>query len=323
MIFPFSFVKKTGSNHLVSGVDGDLVITNGQNVGIVAGDIKQYNSITINAGGTLTVNSGTSGSFVKTEIGCRNNFVLNGTIIAIGGRLTAAATISGTTSIGSKSYNKTIVQALGGSGTKDFANSAPAGGPGTNGYGGGGAGVSNGSSLGGTGGSNGGAGASVSGGGAGGAGNSTLGAGGNSTTSSGGAGGGSGGGGAYAGSSAGGGGGGGLRGIHGQYLFIYIEGTISGTGTVNVAGTNGFNGGVGSFGTNGISGGSGGGGGGGSGGHIDIWKPSSSTVTFSTSVTGGTAGNGGNPAPFNDSTRPSGIAGSNGANGTVTTNSIP
>jgi hypothetical protein len=338
MIFPFSFVKKTsvgGYVSIVSGADGDLIINNGQTVNIAAGSVLQYNSVTINSGGALNIIASTT--FQKTEIGCKNGFVLNGTITAKCDPLGIGGAISGSTTIGGKPYTKTITQALGGSGTADFSHTPassgggsgnsfstpPLGGDGTNGFGGGGAGSSNGAVLGGSGGSGGNSGSNApSSGGTGGAGNSTLGTGGRSTTINGGAGGGSGGGGGYVGGGAGGGGGG-MKGAHGQYLFVYIEGVISGSGSIDTSGTNGFNGHLGATDANGITGGSGGGGAGGSGGYIDIWKKSTSTVTFSNSVAGGALGIGANPGPFNDSTRTSGGNGFNGSSGTVVTNTIP
>lgn len=310
----FAFRRKSsfgGPAKIVSGADGDLVITNGQTVDIAPGSVKQYNSIDIQAGGTLRI---TGSGLTKTEIGCRNSFTLNGTIVckcSLGA--VSSASVSGNTTIGNKAYSFTLNQAPGGSGgtggnasgsdNGDPPNAVYAGGAGGgaqgNGYGGGGGGGGAwGTAFGYA--AGGGAGSSSGGGGGGGGYTSWTDKENNSFYASGGPGG--------AGSSG--------KGEHGSFLFLYLEDTISGTGSVNMNGynaTSNGNGGSNGGGSSGNSGGGGGGGGaaGGSGGSVLIYKPSAQTFTpsISYSAGAGSAGGGGG-APFS-----SGFYGGGGAAG--------
>lgn len=89
----------------------------------------------------------------------------------------------------------------------------------------------------------------------------------------------------------GGGGGGGARGIHGN-LIIIIANNISGSGSINISGSNGGAGGNGGSGGAGGTGGGGGGGAGGNGGTIwFVSKNNNYTGTFN--LSGGSGGNGG------------------------------
>jgi len=328
------------------GGDGDLTILNGQTVQLNNGDIKDYNNVDIQTGGVLEILDASNNGDL-TEIYVVGTFNMDGEIRS---RATEKPTFnkSGNTTNG-KAYNLTITQANGGSGGNGGGfNSGRQGfgGGGTNGYGGGGGGgyATGMPSTFGNGGSNNGGGASgwdgnpyAGAGGSGGAGNSTQGTGSGGATGSnssstvvnganGGSGGGSGGGGGasyYDGSStdrakAGGGGGGGNKGQHGGLVYLFSQSTITGTGIVNLSGSNGFNGGGGGSGyraggTSYGGGGGGGGGAGGSGGHLLITVPS---YAFSIDVSQGTAGSGASAGgSFNVSIAPT--SGGGGAAGNV------
>lgn len=298
---------------------GDLVILDGETVNIPAGDIYDYMSIDIQAGGTLNIDATLTPEL--TQIYCKNNFNLDGKIT--GKRIGNAGTFEKITGVG-ETVEFTIIQNLGGNGQ---AGNSTSGGSGLNGFGGGGGGAS-GVTFGGNGGSGGAPGApgvstgssgGTAFGGPGGVGNFTLGDGLSNTSFTtsrggqwGGRGGGSGGGGGAAGVfgrapavGAYGGAGGGYKGQHGVGLYLYLEGTVSGTGHIDLKGTNGFNGanaitvGQGLFGF----GGAGGGGAGGSGGTLFV-RQSGTNFTDQADTTldptkifvdiqGGNGGNGG------------------------------
>lgn len=310
-----------------SGADGGLIILNGETVTINAGDIKDYSSIDIQAGGLLDILD-PADSWDPAEIYCTGTFNMEGTIQF---RDTERDTTVKTGNfISGAPYSATTTQLLGGAGGNSSGlNVSGTGGLGTGGYGGGGAGGGCGGSLnpfgnapanGGTGGSNNANGSAgvkngnISGGcgaGSGGAGNSTQ-ANGNSAPNgtnprygdNGGSGGGSGGGGGgfsyYPGdseySAGGGGGGGGQKGFHGGILHIFSIFAITGSGQINLSGTDAFNGGNGSQGQATASfekpngGGGGGAGSGGNGGHLYLSAPSSA---FSIDFSGGAGGSGG------------------------------
>lgn len=325
-----------------AGSDGDLTILNGQNVNLNAGDIKDYNNIDIQLGGTLTLlDPSNTGALV--EVYCSGTFVIDGEIT---GRdtLNNGAAYSGNIALGT-AYNFTQSQSTGGGGGTGqrphptLADAGGAGGAGTNGFGGGGGGGGTFAGVGaGAGGSNGGAGGNGTNGyghtaGTGGAGNSTLGNGstggtgipgqssgclGQNSPGDGGNGGGSGGGGGsvgddsfcfwYAGC---GGGGGGQKGSHGANLFLYSVNTINGSGSINLSGRSGYLGGAGGGGAQG-GGGGGGGGAGGSGGNILYTAPS---ITVASDLTGGAGGSGGavGSGGTGGSSGATGIAGSAGS----------
>lgn len=331
MLIPFSFLNQQGSSypHKVDGSDGDLIVLSGQNVNIPEGSVKKYSSVRIDAGGTVTV-TGNTGAI--TEIGCRGNFTLNGQIICRGYH--NGGTFSKTSFFSETLLSHTVNQSAGGSGgSGQFRFVATAylaiqtAGVQSNGQGGGGpggfytVGTSNTTytQSGGNGGSNGGTGSSYGAGavpGAGGTG-AVIGADGangqdafvNPYPNGGGGGNGAGGGGggnaiydttASRVGAGGGGGGGGSKGAHGKGLILYLEGPVSGSGTVLCSGANGFKGGNGGAGgrTSGLSAlpyympaRGGGGGAGGSGGACWIYyRNSVGPITFSVSVSGGTGG---------------------------------
>lgn len=282
----------------------DLIILNGQTVNLASG-VYQFNNVRIDAGGSLVI-FGQDSNGVKTEIGVRNSFTLNGSITCrFHNNTVNNVNISGSYSLlPNTPFSLNVVQALGGSGGGggNFAygstvppnGSGPSGGAGTGGFGGGGGGGKTFSYVGGYGGSGGGAGQAGQCGGQyynpgvypnlgypGGSGNTsyTQGPGGNADVrignygpGAGGIGGGSGGGGGAWGSDqnyggSGSGGGGGGKGYHGGLLMLLLEGPVSGNGVIYVNGTNGFNGGTGQDGNNTrMYSCSGGGGGGGAGG---------------------------------------------------------
>jgi hypothetical protein len=321
----------------VTGVDGDLVVLNGQTVDIPEGSTKNYKSITINTGGTLRI-TGNTGAW--THIGCKNNCVINGTILARAG-IDGQSTHSGGTfnsvspwgPIGAVSY--TIAQANGGAGGNGGAGRGGAnqgiGGAQASGIGGGGGGGGNDLTTiyggnGGSGGNSGSVGSGSFGGGPAGSGGG-VGNGANANDDIGGSGasgGGSGGNNSFGAndSSAGSGGGGGYKGHHGKGLVLYVEGTLSGTGSIDVSGRAGFSAGAGGrarvFNNSPIvgSGGGGGGGAGGSGGKI-VLRYTSGTVPTIT-LTGGSAGSGGSAGTsYNNGSGATINLGSAGSNGTA------
>lgn len=313
-MIPFAFFSKV-INKIVSGVDGDLVILTGQTLDIPEGSVKQYNSINIQTGGVLRI-TGNTGAW--TEIGCRNDCIIDGEIIARTGYASGTVTHSGgtftaTSSFGLGALSYTIVQANGGNGGAGGAGGR-AGGLQSQGNGGGGGGSIASGGVGGNGISNGANGS----GGAGGLGTQTIGIGGNASLSVGGAGGGGGGGGGgfvplgsiYGGA----GGGGGYKGPHGKGVVLYVEGFLSGSGIINVSGGDGFQGGNAS--TRGSNGGGGSGGGaGGSGGKIIVKRYFGDISTNVAGGTGGAAGARGSNAGL-------GTAGSSGNIGSATVTGI-
>jgi hypothetical protein len=205
-----------------------------------------------------------------TEIGCQGNCAINGTIIVRAG-------LEGESTSGVGTFTKTSAFEIG---TLSYTLAQAAGGAG--GAGGGGAGFKAPPNT------------NFGGGGAQSAGN-----------------GGGGGIGAANGVSPGSpGGGGGAKGNHGKGLHLYVEGTLSGTGSINASARAGYNGGSGGGG----NGGGGGGGGGGSGGRIVVRYAALAQMP-ALSVAAGGAGIGGAGGTGWD-TYPT-VGGSNGAAGSV------
>jgi hypothetical protein len=287
---------------------GDLTITSGQTVNITNGSIVDYNNLTIQAGGTLNIVGAASGNI--TVIGVKNNLVINGTIKANDGTFGTSTFSLVTPNNESVSYTST--QRSAGAGAPGTYPAGNGGGAGTLGYGGGGGGGGDSDQSrgwGGHGGVNNGPGTYAPNNLEPGAGNVSLGNGYTGTQDGrpvylGKHGGGSGGGGGKSGS-AGGGGGGAFKGKHGLGLYIYVLGSISGSGQVQMNGLNGFNGGAGNL--NGSKGGGGGGGAGGNGGSLWVRSPAPFTVPYT--ISAGTGGVGG-AAPQ---------AGGNGQSGNVGT----
>lgn len=305
---PFAFLTKASPDpRIITGADGDLVVLNGQTVYITPGSVKQYNSVNVNAGGTLII-EGTN--IAKTEIGCKNDFINNGNIYCRHYLPQDSQAISVNTTLGNKLFSFTSVQRQGGGGGGGGTSySLDQNGNGNYAWGGGGGGPAYG----------------FGGGGGGGGAISeyqvtTAGKDGSSSTASyigpvsnGGGGGGGhaggpggGGGGGYSESSGdfisriwgGGGGAGQWKGWHGGCLFLYLEGNISGSGWLNLHGYggNGGNGGGGASGQNsgkGSGGGGGGGGAGGSGGYLLVYKRQSKTFSLNVNVGNGVGGGGG------------------------------
>lgn len=314
------YVNMTGS--WPYGILGDLTIANGVTVDLPANAIYDYNNVTIDAGGKLRFTGNTTGFAI---LGVKGNLVLNGTIECKDS--TATGSVSGTAPDG-VALSSTIAQKNGGAGgaggTSSGGSSYGAGGAGgaqNNGNGGGGGG-------GGAGGTstvkaNGGAGGSGGNGSNGGSYNNgvggTRGTGGVSPVTNGyigdaddwgatggnggnGASGGGGGGGVWTvqnSQAGGGGGGGGQKGLHGKNIYIHVTGNITGSGSIDVSGTNGVNGknggngdhdnGVGSYAGAG-GGGGGGGGAGGSAGKIYIRYHGTYATPLTYVLTGGTGG---------------------------------
>jgi hypothetical protein len=276
-MIPFGFMSDSFKK-IISGIDGDLVIISGQTVDIAEGSVKQYNSIRIDSGGVLRI---TGNLGLWTEIGCRNNCLINGSIISKAG-YSGQSTHSGGIFTKQSEFNLglltySIVQTNGANGAKGGGFYGGLGGTqslGIGGGGGGGASVS--SSDPGTGeiGKNGTNGTFLSGGNGG---NGNIAVFYSSAIPGGIGGGGSGGKGAYSNSEGmwygTGGGGGGYKGHHGKGLVLYVEEEISGIGSISCSGENGFGGGSGgtSNNSNYKSGGIGGGGAGGSGGRLLVY----------------------------------------------------
>jgi hypothetical protein len=293
------------------GVLGDLHILNGQTISFSAGSILDYNNVTIDAGGVLNIDGSVNQK--PLILGVAGNFVLNGEIRGTYFGVNSAFTIQTPTN---EEISHSIVQKMGGFGGRGGGAGDAGGGYGINGPGAGGS-----AGTLGFGGGGGGAGSNVVGGAGGtnngpgnlagnnwgpvGTGNSTLGNGATAFGGTAGNGGGSGGGASGGVQNPGGaakipgaGGGGGYKGRHALSVYVYIRGTISGSGIINMAGTNGFSGGIS---TNNYSfrgtGGGGGGGAGGSGGNIWIRKSSSQPLgSISLNVSGGSGGIAGSPA---------------------------
>jgi hypothetical protein len=288
-----NFVNELES--IVSGDDGSLFIQNGETVDIPEGSVKQYEFINIEAGGTLRI---TGGEGLWTEIGCKGDCIINGTIIArtayVQGEPThPGGTFTKTSSFGLGQISYTISQQPGGNGGAGNEFGA-AGGLQKNGNGGGGGGAGVFAGAGGDGESNGAKGVDSN---FGGTANVTKGNGANSTSSLGANGGGGGGGGSGAGGgefgSYSGGAGGGYRGAHGKGLVIYVEGILSGNGDINISGGDGYTGGFGVI-SSPSRGGGGGGGAGGSGGKLILKYRRG--VAPSVNDFGGFGGAGGNSA---------------------------
>lgn len=329
-VIPFAFIKKFEPS-IVSGVDGGLIVLNGQTVDVVEGSVKQYSSIDIQTGGILRI-TGNTGAW--TEIGCSGNCIINGQIIARAG-YDGQATHGGgsftkTSAFGMGALSYSVTQQNGGTGGNGSGVTATAGRGGlqANGIGGGGAGGGPGGN-GGAGGENGQSSNSYPGGTGGGLGN-----GGNSINDGsnayprGGNGASGGGGGLYAASTGkisiefayGGGGAGAYKGHHGKGLTLYVEGALSGIGSIICSGRAGFIGGAGVdfSGTGGADAGGGGGGAGGAGGSGGalILKYRSLVSSPSISVAGGVGGAGG------AGNNAAGASGSIGLNGTYSLSSI-
>lgn len=272
---------------ITTGANGALNIGAGQTVSIAGGGVYQYTSINIAATGTLQITGATGG---WTEIGCQGNCVINGTIYARSGLEGAATNNAGTFTKTSAfelgSLSYTITQAAGGAGGRGGDGSyTPLKGSATTSSGLSGAAQSAGS--GGTGGG--------------------------------------GGFGAWDGSDRVSGGAGGLRGNHGRGIVLYVEGTLSGTGSINASGRTGYNGSAGGAGSgsNGNARGGGGGGGagaGGSGGRIII-RYAALTSLPTLSVSAGAAGTRGNGGTFTGNGGAAGTIGGTGASGTAGTTS--
>jgi hypothetical protein len=276
-----------------TGADGALVILNAETVQIFAGSVKDYSSIDIQLGGTLQIID-PLGTANPTEIYCIGSFSLEGQILCRD--VVSPSFLKSGVFKDQTPYSASVVQSIGGQGAKGpnypGGSAGALGGAGTNGFGGGGGGGA-GNLGGGVGGENNqpGAGGHYGGGGTGGA---TLGNGTPGSGNTGAPGGGSGGGGSGGLVNPGGsgpynaaGGGGGMKGKHGGILYLYSTNPITGSGILNISGTNGFNGGDGG------SGGSGGGGAGGSGGHLFLKVPSYTFSISSSAGSAGTAGSGG------------------------------
>jgi len=330
-VIPFAFLSPFSSG-VVSGADGDLVILNGQTVDVVEGSVKQYNSITINTGGTLRI-TGSTGAW--TEIGCKGNAVINGTIIAragYDGQVThGGGTFSKTSAFNLGTLSYSITQANGGNGGS-AANAGT--------FLGGAGGISfydasrTLSGSGGGGGATNGLGQMVQGENGGGylwdgqlytptSGSGGLGNGSTNDRTNGGFGAWGGGRGPKDGQDSNryfsGGGGSGYKGHHGKGVVLYVEGNLSGTGSLIVSGRNGFNGGASvAFADQdkelfaGISAG-GGAGAGGSGGRLVVRYKTGTVPSYS--VTGGSGGVGGSGAN-------AGNNGSAGSAGTVSVSTI-
>lgn len=325
------------------GSDGSLVINSGEVVRLLYGSIKDYSSITINAGGVLEFYSksypqvdwdgyvGDPRPYINRDmsqvsiLGCVGNFINNGIVKCNGFEFDGAS--YNITSPDGSIITGSIIQSLGGNGGggSNATLTAGPGGPGTNGYGGGGGGgggpggtnMTDGNGWGGTDGKRGhntiqtadrsGLGMYTRGHGLdaiGGAGEASR-YGGNGGGSGGGCGNGDIGGDA----GGGGGGGGGMKGLHGCYLWIKIKGSLSGSGLFNLSGSDGFNGGSGYISASYGDGGNGGGGAGGSGGILDILT-SSNQFSGIVNVTAGVGGSPGTGSPAGAAT-----AGQNGING--------
>lgn len=315
-------------NRWPRGALGDLVINSGETVSLTAGQSYDYNSVTVNAGGTLNI----SGKGILL-LGSKGNVVINGSVTT--NRWTdCGGTFSVNDSDGSTPVSKTYIQSAGGNG----ANGAPgangpsgAGGTSSCGWGGGGGGggaANNGTFFGGAGGSgqnNGAVGRNNVAGGLGGQATTLDGVNATSTAGSAGGrgqgGGGGGGAGGFVWGGGGGGGGGGGKGSHANSLIIKSKGTVSGTGSINLAGSNGTNGGQGGKGyaTQSSSplpaacGGGGGGGAGGSAGDFKIISRGNTSNSLNINLSGGTRGTGG--AGNSNSRVFTSAAGANGVNG--------
>jgi len=342
-------VSKLNTQRVVNDSDGPLNITSGQIVVVPEGSVKNYSSINIASGGILEI-SGNSGGWTEIGCSgnCVINGQIIARAGNAGQPTHDSNTFSKLSSFGLGFLTYSITQRLGGSGTPApnwtysysknvpappagtgrkknwYYRTAPGGAGGGQFTGGGGAGGGLGGRI------NSGDSATMPGGGAGGLrGTSTL-TGAVGAGTSGGAGGGGGlfsagangarnggsgwtggGGGAGTTEAGTGGGGGGYKGNHGKGLVLYIEGTISGTGTVLSSGTSGFNGGSGSLmassGGNVLSG-RGGGGAGGSGGSVVVRYNGGSLPNIN--VSGGSGGIGGSTGSSSAQNGQAGNAGS-------------
>jgi hypothetical protein len=302
-----NYISEFGSSSAVDGSDGDLVINNGQTVTVPEGSVKKYSSINIASGGFLVISGNGGGwTEIGCAGDCVIDGQIIARAGTVGSSTHSSGTFSKNSSFGLGRLNYSITQKIGGRGgdtpgisysysknvpappfgtgrrKKTYSKSAGGGTGGSQYLGGGGGGAGESYRVG-------------SGDGAimlkGGSGGRRFSSGFNKTQSGanpypvayrsykfGGSGGsytkgnnqssGSGGSG-WAGGGGGdsGGGGGGYKGIHGKGLVLFVEGTVSGNGSIIASGTNGLNGGnAGSS----SSGGRGAGGAGGSGGSVVI-----------------------------------------------------
>jgi hypothetical protein len=106
------------------GADGDLHIVNGQNLHISEGFTGNYNSITIDAGGTLTVDANAGNGWVM--LGCVNNCVINGSIIARQDPALTPATFNATDPNG-YAISYSVPAVIGGAGGADGSGAGGAG----------------------------------------------------------------------------------------------------------------------------------------------------------------------------------------------------
>ena len=301
------------------GVLGDLTIGAAETVELAAGEVYDYDNITIAATGKLKFVGSTTD---WTILAVATNLTVAGTIEC---KDSTAVGVSSTTAPDNIALTGTITQKNGGAGGKGGANLGGVGGAQTSGSGGGGGGGGGTGASGGAagvGGANGSdgetynlpngtggvAGQGTAGGGNGVSGTTVKGGNGAAGGNISGSGGGGGGGGAYQSigyykAAGGGGGGGAAKGYHGKNLYIRCGGTFDGTsGTIDVSGGAGGAGGNAGNGYNesdppgnGAGGGGGGGGGaGGSAGKIYIRHNGAVNYTAPTlTVTAGAAGTGG------------------------------
>lgn len=351
MKIPFAFMNKGGVVPTWPyGLQGDLVVNNGQTYTLYANTVYDFNSVTVNAGGTIYIStSGTNGNTVT--IGCKNDFILNGNITKQGLTTGVGGTYSRPVTEIGETLSHSIAQKLGGGGGRGGYYAPTAliryGGAQSQGRGGGGGGTSSNltdafayGGTGGAGGSNGGNSYNTVplalGGIGGGTGNGSAGAnfslfvGNNTGTTTRTGGNGSGGGGAgatfffkdtyrYAG-----GGGGGYRGTHGTGIAIVTHKSISGSGTIFNNGQNGFAGGKGGNDTaQAASSGGGGGGGGGAGGSGGtVWLYHRTGASVGVNISGGSGGLRGlqgsaNAMEANRVTGTNGVSGQSGNSGAV------
>lgn len=281
-----------------TGKDGDLHVLNGQTYTLTPGASYDFRNVTVDAGGKIEVDTGVG----WVMLGVAANLVIDGEIIsrASDQAVVGGATLTQTSPDGrSLTYTFPALGAGGGGGSgSDYAPFIRGGG-GSGAFGNGGGGGTSASSS-----SNGDNGhtAIISKGGDSAAAIDALGHGAPIYGNDGEPGSGD--------SFEGFGGGGGSRGLAGGPLYIRINGNLSGSGSISVAGSPGGNGGYGGdindFTSSNSGGGGGGGGAGGCGGKLIVKYGS---ATFSNyDVSGGNGGTGGGAQAPSSS-------GSNGANG--------
>lgn len=278
------------------GILGDLIVGAGVTTDLAAGQVYDYDNITIAATGKLRFTGNTTDF---TILGAKTNFTLDGTIECKG---STAVGVASTTTPDGIAITSTITQKNGGAGGKggDAENTYPGGVTST--------GASGASQSAGVGGRGGGGGAVA---------RSTF-ANGSGVT----------GGYAYSSSSTwargGNAGYGGNKGTHGKNIYIHVTGDITGSGSIDVSGSNGSNGVNGGNGTYlasstyasgaGGAGGSGGGAGG-SAGKIVIRYHGTYATPLTYVVTGGSGGTKGTKGTGENSTVPSGVYAEDGVDG--------